>query len=111
MLINDICNIRTINPDGTASYSGKGAAWMDAWGGPDTVVYGHDAVKGLQVRPLSIGLDSGCCYGGALTALIWPENRLVSVPAARMYSQPTKPIALSSPPTAGPLSPDAAEKE
>jgi hypothetical protein len=37
------------------------------------------------VRDNVIGLDTACAHGGALTALILPERRLVSVPAKRAY--------------------------
>ncbi len=92
MPLEDICNIRSVLPDGSACHSTAGTPWIDLYEGPTTLVYGHDAVAGIQRRPFSIGLDSGCCYGGALTALLWPDNELVSVPAKRVYSAPTKPI-------------------
>jgi diadenosine tetraphosphatase ApaH/serine/threonine PP2A family protein phosphatase len=90
--LRDLFNVRTLNPNGSANHSDAGTPWIDVYTGPDLIVYGHDAVKGVQRRTRSIGLDSGCCYGGALTALIWPEDRLVSVPAAAVYSTPTKTI-------------------
>lgn len=37
---------------------------------PSTVVYGHAATRGLDVKRWSFGLDSGCLYGGRLTALV-----------------------------------------
>jgi len=65
--------------------------WYDAgWSGPETVVFGHDARRGLVRRevdghPVAIGLDSGCVYGGHLTGWIAEEDRLISIPASRAY--------------------------
>ena len=50
------------------------------------VVYGHWAMLGIVDRAATIGLDSGCVWGGALTAYIREENQLVSVPAAHPYA-------------------------
>ena len=49
-------------------------------------MYGHWARAGLYVRPQLRGLDSGCVWGGKLTAWIAEEDRIVQVPAARAYS-------------------------
>ena len=51
-----------------------------------TVVFGHWGRRGLVRRPRLYGLDTGCVYGGALSALLWPENRLVQVPAKKAYA-------------------------
>jgi bis(5'-nucleosyl)-tetraphosphatase (symmetrical) len=51
-----------------------------------TVVFGHWARNGLVERPLVRGLDTGCVWGGALTAWIAEEDRLVHVDAKRAYA-------------------------
>ena len=53
--------------------------WDDFYRGSKRVVFGHWARRGLVVRPQCIGLDTGCCYGGKLTAWIAEEDRFVQV--------------------------------
>ena len=79
-------NLRTLQ-NGVGSAHKKGAPWAAQWPGPDLVVFGHDAARGLQRHPHALGLDTGCCYGGALSgALIEGEHlQLVSVPAKAVY--------------------------
>ena len=66
--------------------------WYDAgWVGPETVVFGHDARRGIVRReehgcPVAVGLDSGCVYGGRLTGWLDDADELVSVPARRSYN-------------------------
>jgi len=50
-----------------------------------TLVFGHWASRGLVKHPKLRGLDTGCVWGGALTAWIAEEDRLVSVPARKPY--------------------------
>lgn len=60
--------------------------WWERWAGPPLVLYGHDATRGLvDHRPHSIGLDTGCVYGGRLTGFIIEEDEIVSVPARSAY--------------------------
>lgn len=60
--------------------------WWQLWHGPPLVIYGHDAVRGLvDRRPHSLGLDTGCVYGGALTGFLVEEGRFLHQPAARVY--------------------------
>jgi len=60
--------------------------WFEIWPGPERVVYGHDAIRGLQDhRPRTLGLDTGCVYGGRLTGYLVEADRVLSVPAARVY--------------------------
>lgn len=60
--------------------------WWERYEGPPLVVYGHDAARGLvDRRPHTLGLDSGCVYGGRLTGWLLEEDRLIDVPAERAY--------------------------
>jgi hypothetical protein len=60
--------------------------WAAAWRGPERVVFGHDAVRGLQQHSMATGLDTGCVYGRHLTGLILPERRFMQVAARRRYT-------------------------
>lgn len=62
--------------------------WDSWWEGPERVVHGHWARRGHYRLGHSIGLDSGCVYGGPLTAWSLEEDRVVQVPGQtrRMYS-------------------------
>src|SRR5947209_2679377 len=67
------------------------------------VVYGHTPVAEPEWVNGTINVDTGCVFGGKLTALRYPEKELVSVPAARTYSEPVRPF-LPDPQQAPPLS-------
>lgn len=66
---HELLNVRTI----------QGRPWHDYYWGKKIIVYGHWAMQGLMVKENSIGLDSGCVYGGKLSALILPEKKIVQV--------------------------------
>ena len=60
--------------------------WFEVYSGAELVIYGHDARRGLQDhRPSTLGLDTGCVYGGLLTGFLLEEGRLLQVPARRIY--------------------------
>ncbi|HTN53109.1 MAG TPA: metallophosphoesterase [Anaeromyxobacter sp.] len=67
--------------------------WAEAWTGPGSVVYGHHArpevtwdAPATGVR--CVGIDTGCVYGGRLTALLLPEAELVQVPSSTRTGKP-----------------------
>ena len=62
--------------------------WFDLWPlrGGLTVVFGHWARRGLVLRPGFRGLDTGCVWGGRLSAWIAEEDRVVDVPARRAWA-------------------------
>ncbi|HEY0789274.1 MAG TPA: metallophosphoesterase [Thermoanaerobaculia bacterium] len=64
--------------------------WGDLWDGERIVVYGHSPVPDSQprIRAKTIGIDTGCVYGGRLTAAILDDGewRFESVAARRVYA-------------------------
>jgi len=91
-----VTHIRSIDAEGKPSEK-----WGDPWGahyqGPPHIVFGHNARKEPQLHPFATGLDTGCVYGGRLTALVLPHGThppsvadrrdcLMSVPARQAYS-------------------------
>jgi protein phosphatase len=66
------------------------------------VVYGHTPVPQADWLNRTINIDTGCVFGGNLTALRYPEKELVSVSARATYAQPAKPLVQASE-TASPL--------
>ncbi|MBX7191480.1 MAG: polynucleotide kinase-phosphatase [Sandaracinaceae bacterium] len=69
------------------------ADWARGYRGQATVVYGHTPVLEAEWLNDTICLDTGCVFGGKLTALRWPERELVEVPAARTFYEPRRPLA------------------
>ena len=66
--------------------------WAAEYRGTTTVVYGHTPVPAPEWLNHTINIDTGCVFGGRLTALRWPERELVSVPAKETYSEPARPF-------------------
>ena len=66
--------------------------WAAEYRGRAKVVYGHTPVPSAQWLNNTIDIDTGCVFGGSLTALRYPEEELVSVPAHKVYCEPVKPL-------------------
>ncbi|MCL4129361.1 UNVERIFIED_CONTAM: hypothetical protein GTU68_061654 [Idotea baltica] len=66
--------------------------WATEYKGKTKVVYGHVAVAEAEWFNNTIDIDTGCVFGGELTALRYPEEELVQVEAKRVYCQPAKPL-------------------
>ncbi|MCH9806900.1 MAG: AAA family ATPase [Alphaproteobacteria bacterium] len=67
--------------------------WAAEYRGATTVVYGHTPVPEAEWLNNTLCIDTGCVFGGKLTALRWPEREIVSVPARKMYAKPIRPLA------------------
>src|SRR5208282_2006845 len=75
--------------------------WAQECRGQAVVLYGHTPVPAAEWLNNTLCLDTGCVFGGRLTALNYPERTTVSVPAARVYHPPAKPFpAVAVPPEA-----------
>jgi protein phosphatase len=66
--------------------------WAAGYRGSATVVYGHTPVHRPEWLNNTINIDTGCVFGGQLTALRYPELELVSVPARRIYRESKRPF-------------------
>jgi protein phosphatase len=66
--------------------------WAAEYRGKAMVVYGHTPVPQPDWLNRTINIDTGCVFGGSLTALRYPERELLSVAAHATYAQPTRPL-------------------
>jgi len=70
--------------------------WAKDYRGKAKVVYGHTPVPEPEWLNRTIDIDTGCVYGGKLTALRYPEEELVAVKAKQVYCEPKRPIGYHS---------------
>ena len=66
--------------------------WAAEYRGKAIVVYGHTPVPTPDWLNNTINIDTGCVFGGKLTALRYPERELIAAPAQWTYSEPAKPF-------------------
>lgn len=77
----DLLETRSVPP--TNGYDGP--FWFDLYQGPPRVFFGHTVLDDPFVGEWAVGLDTGCVYGGELTAYDYRRDELISVPAERTY--------------------------
>lgn len=83
----DLFTMRSLDSAGNPTPRIEGGVpWVSKWVGPPYVVFGHDAVRGMQMTRWAIGLDTGCVYGRELTGVWLPERRMVSVAAKKAWA-------------------------
>ncbi|GAA4443552.1 polynucleotide kinase-phosphatase [Pontibacter saemangeumensis] len=66
--------------------------WAKNYRGKASVVYGHTPVPGIDWLNNTLNIDTGCVFGGRLTALRYPERETVSVESKAVYSEPVRPV-------------------
>ncbi|MGW7687814.1 polynucleotide kinase-phosphatase [Streptomyces asiaticus] len=71
--------------------------WAEDYRGRAAVVYGHTPTPRASWLNNTICLDTGCVFGGRMTALRWPERELMDVPAERVWYEPVKPLTTEAP--------------
>jgi bis(5'-nucleosyl)-tetraphosphatase (symmetrical) len=91
-IVNALTRMRFCSADGVMDFTMKESAqadpasglmpWFDVPGrrSADTcVVFGHWSALGLQIRPNLIALDSGCVWGGQLSAVRLDDRGLLQI--------------------------------
>jgi hypothetical protein len=81
----DLTELRTMGADPS---SRDGVPWYEVYRGEKIVLFGHWPHSEPRRGQAALGLDTGCVYGGRLTAFVIESNQLLSVPARRFYDQP-----------------------
>jgi protein phosphatase len=66
--------------------------WAQEYQGAATIVHGHTPMLSPRRLRNVVCIDTGCCFGNALTAFRWPEETFVSVPSRQIWSRPTVPL-------------------
>lgn len=67
--------------------------WAEDYRGNALIVYGHTPVAQVRPKNNTWCIDTGCVFGGKLTAFRYPEKEIVSVDAHRQYYKPARPLA------------------
>lgn len=85
-----VTRVQVIDATGTPrkrADSPASPSWAKFWRGPEFVIYGHTPRRDVYRLPCSIGIDTGCVYGGRLTAFCFPHRTLHQVEAAKSYEK------------------------
>jgi protein phosphatase len=73
--------------------------WAADYHGSALVVYGHTPTADPWWQNETVNIDTGCVFGGRLTALRYPEREMVSVPAQGRYADPSRAFLTHGPAT------------
>jgi len=83
-------SLKKINKLGKAATGAQ--FWTEFWTGPESVIYGHNVhdyndprIEEVSPGVMCYGLDTGCCFGGKLTALIVETKEIIQIQAKRSY--------------------------
>jgi len=71
--------------------------WAEDYRGRAAVVYGHTPTPRASWLNNTLCLDTGCVFGGRMTALRWPERAIVDVPAEQVWYEPVRPLGNEAP--------------
>ena len=71
--------------------------WAEDYRGRALVVYGHTPTPTASFVNNTICLDTGCVFGGSMTALRYPERELVRVEAEQVWYEPVRPLITDAP--------------
>jgi bis(5'-nucleosyl)-tetraphosphatase (symmetrical) len=88
VIVNAMTRLRFCTAEGAMEFHATGTeapagyqAWYRLWKEPQSIVFGHWSQLGLKLTERVAGLDSGCVWGGPLTALRLEDRWLVQVPS------------------------------
>ncbi|MGF1453564.1 MAG: metallophosphoesterase [Opitutales bacterium] len=85
-----VCHIQAYDPRtgvwGRRKDLDDAASWQNHWEGPPFIICGHTPRPEVFRRPWSICIDTGCVYGGKLTAIEVETLEIIQQPAARNYA-------------------------
>ncbi|MCL9816705.1 metallophosphoesterase family protein [Natronocalculus amylovorans] len=81
--VDDLQNTRSLVPGG--SYDRP--FWFDKYAGPQRVFFGHTVLERPIVRAHAVGLDTGCVYGGTLTAYDWRADKIIQYNATETIQE------------------------
>jgi serine/threonine protein phosphatase 1 len=74
------------------AYDKSRGGWWEYYQGNTPVIYGHYFHRSPHIQNNTYGIDTGCCHGDYLTAMILPERRLVQVKAAKDHWKECKEV-------------------
>lgn len=78
-----LTRIRSVDAEGNASEKAGSEPWAVRYSAGPHIVFGHDSRRLLQLHANATGIDTGCVFGGSLTALVLPAGETVPFPQQR----------------------------